>query len=117
MKAAQLLLALRRETRNRAYVRRLEMLDESQTMLKVRLHISTDLFVQVYRNDHFETTNLALIYNGQRLYARDQLDGAWHRHTAAAPHLHDASAEGRRPAELSEFLDEVENVLTAMGLP
>lgn len=117
MNAAQLLFALQREARNRAYLRRLEVLDDSQSMLKARLHISTGLFVQVYQNDRLATTNLVLIYNGQRLYARDQLDGVWHRHTAAAPDLHDTSAEGRRQVELSEFLNEVEAVLTTMGLP
>ena len=31
--------------------------------------------------------------------------------------LHDTSVEGRRPVNLSEFLDEVEDVLMALGLP
>jgi hypothetical protein len=60
---------------------------------------------------------LVLLRAGQRIYARDQLGGVWHRHTAAAPHLHDTSDEGRRSVSLSEFLDEVETVLAAMGLP
>jgi len=117
MNVAQLLPALHREARSRAYIRRLDALDQSQTMLKARLYISPALFVQVYRNDRFDTANLVLIHNGQRIYARDQLGGVWHRHTTAAPHLHDTSAEGRRPVDLSEFLDEVEAVLTTMGLP
>ncbi|MBN1887775.1 MAG: hypothetical protein JW850_07280, partial [Thermoflexales bacterium] len=72
---------------------------------------------QVYRNDRFDTTNLALIHNGQRIYARDQLGGRWHRHTVAAPCQHDATIEGCRAVTLSEFLDEVETVLAALGLP
>jgi len=117
MNVADLLIALQREVRSRAYIVRLEVLDQSTTMLKARLYISPALFVQVYRNDRFDTTNLALIYNRQRIYARDQLGGVWHRHAAAAPHLHDTSVEGRRPVSLSEFLDEVETVLAAMDLP
>jgi len=117
MNVAQLLSALHREARNRAYIRRLDVLDQSKTMLKARLYVSHGLFVQVYRNDRFGTTNLALIHNGQRIYARDQLGGVWHRHTTTAPHLHDTSAEGRRPVDLSEFLDEVEATLTTIGLP
>jgi hypothetical protein len=73
--------------------------------------------VQVYRNDRFDTTNFVLIYGGRRLYARDQLGGKWHRHTAAAPQVHDTSQEGRRLVGLAEFLDEVESVLSAMNLP
>jgi len=90
MNVARLLSVLHQESRTRAYIR---------------------------RNDRFDTTNLALIHNEQRIYARDQLGGAWHRHTIDAPHVHDTSAEGRRPVNLSEFLDEVETVLATMGLP
>jgi hypothetical protein len=117
MNVAALLDAIYREVRARAYFARLEFLDQSRTLLKVRLHIAPDLFVQVYRNDRFDTTNFVLIYGGRRLYARDQLGGEWHRHTASAAPLHDTSPEGKRPVELGEFLDEVESVLAAMSLP
>ncbi len=117
MNVSQLISTLYREVENRAYIKRMEISDQSQTLLKARLYISRDLFVQIYRNDRFNTTNLALIYHRQRIYARDQLGGVWHRHTVAAPHLHDTSDEGRRQVDLSKFLDEIEDVLTAMGLP
>jgi hypothetical protein len=117
MNVAALLAAVHQEVQARAYIARLEVLDQSRTLLKVRLHIAPDLFVQLYRNDRFDTTNYVLIYGGRRLYARDQLGGKWHRHTAAAPQVHDTSQEGRHPVELDEFLDEVESVLAAMNLP
>ena len=117
MSIDDLLVDLHQQAESRAYIVRLEVLDQSATLLKARLYISIDLFVQVYRNDRFNTTNLVLIHNGQRLYARDQLGGIWHRHTAAAPDLHDTSAEGQMPVNLSEFLNEVETVLAALGLP
>lgn len=117
MNIATLLPALYHESERRAYFTRLEVMERGQTFLKARLYVSPDLFVQVYRNDQYNTTNLALIYNGVRIYARDQLGGIWHRHTVDAPHLHDNSSEGCRPVTLSEFLDEVEDILAAMGLP
>ena len=117
MNVADLLVALHDEFRNRAYFNRLEVLDQTATLLKARLYISPDLFLQVYRNDHFDTTNLVLLHNGQRIYARDQLAGVWHRHTTTAPDLHDTSAEGIRPVNLSEFLNEIETVLATLGLP
>ncbi len=117
MNVSQILLALHREARQRSYIIRLEVLNHSQHLLKARLYIALDLFVQVYRNDRYDTTNLVLIHARQRLYARDQLGGVWHRHTVTAPDLHDTSAEGRRPVALSEFLDEVEEVLASQGLP
>jgi hypothetical protein len=117
MKVTQWLDALHREIGNRPYIVRLDILDSSQSMLKARLYLSPDLFVQVYRNDRFDTTNLVLLYGGQRMYARDQVGGQWHRHKAAAPNIHDTSGEGQRSVELDEFLDEVEVILAEMGLP
>jgi len=114
---ADWLSALHQEAQSRAYLSQLVVLDQSASLLKARLYIAADLFVQVYRNDRFDTTNLVLMHNEQRLYARDQLAGVWHRHAPAAPEAHDTSADGRRPVSLAEFLDEVEDVLAALGLP
>jgi hypothetical protein len=58
-----------------------------------------------------------LIHNGQRLYARDELDGHWHRHIHRRPEEHDTGKEGRRQVEINEFLDEAEQVLAALDLP
>ena len=86
-------------------------------MLKARLYISPELFVQVCRNDRLDTTYFALLYGRHRPYPRDQLGGLWHRHKTAAPLIHDTSAEGRRAVQLAEFLDESESILAAMNLP
>ena len=117
MNVADLFAALQQELASRAYLTRLDVLDQSVSLLKARLYISPELFVQVYRNDRFDTTNLVLIYNGRRIYGRDQLGGAWHRHTETGPNLHDTSAEGRHAVNLAQFLNEVESVLAMMGLP
>jgi hypothetical protein len=117
MDVANLLKSLRQEVSRRAYIRRLDLLEQTPSLLKARLYIAPELFIQVYRNDRFDTTNLVLIHNGQRLYARDQLGGNWHRHNHTAPDQHDTSPAGQKPVTLPEFLDEVEMVLAAMGLP
>lgn len=117
MNVADVLIALRRESRKRAYIRRLEIRDHTPLMLKARLIISPHLFIQIYRNDQFDTTNWVLIYNRQRIYGRDYLGGVWHRHPVDAPHTHDISIEGRRTLTLTEFLDEVEAILAEKGLP
>ncbi len=117
MNVPQTLLALHQESKRRTYIIRLEVLEHSRHLLKARLYIAPDLFVQVYRNDRYDTTNLVLVHARRRLYARDKLGGAWHRHPASAPRQHDTSDEGRRQVSLSEFLDEVEEVLAMQGLP
>ncbi|MCP4428733.1 MAG: hypothetical protein GY803_29970 [Chloroflexi bacterium] len=117
MNVADFLVVLRQERDNRAYIRRLEIRDHTSLMLKARLIISSDLFIQIYRNDQFDTANLVLLHNKQRIYGRDYLGGVWHRHPVDTPHAHDTSAEGRRPIALAEFLDEVELILAKKGLP
>lgn len=117
MNVSELLDALHTAVAKRAYIDRLVILDQSQSLIKARLLISPDLFVQAYRNDRFDTTNLVLIHNNVRLYARDQLGGQWHRHSADDPDHHDNSADGQKSVSLSEFLDEVETVLAARNLP
>jgi hypothetical protein len=117
MKVENLPATLGKELERRKYFVRMDILDQTASLVKIRLYITTDLFVQIYRNDRYQTTNLVLIHNNQRLYARDELDGRWHRHTHLAPEEHDTSNEGQKPVEVSEFLDEVENVLAALDLP
>ena len=117
MNVAQLAASLQNEALRRGYMPRVEVLDHSVNLIKARLHIALELFIQIYRNDRFDTTNFALIYNAQRLYGRDQVAGQWHPHTLDQPASHDDSAEGRRVVDLPEFLDEVESILAALGLP
>lgn len=117
MNVSDLLYEIYSEARNRAYFTKVDLLARSSNLLKARLYITPDLFVQIYRNDHFQTTNLVLIHNQQRIYARDELNGHWHRHPMTAPRQHDTSSEGCRAVTFSEFLDEVETVLTTMNLP
>ena len=117
MKVAGVANDLQREFKRRKYFIRLEILEQTQSIIKARLYISPDLFAQIYRNDRFETTNLVLIHNGGRLFARDEVDGRWHRHIHTAPEEHDFSDEGQRAVELSEFMDEMEEILAELNLP
>jgi len=117
MKAADLPATLGTELERRKYFVRMDVLEQTLNLIKIRLYITPDLFVQIYRNDRYQTTNLALIHNGRRLFARDELDGRWHRHTHDSPEEHDTSKEGSKSVEIGEFLDEVEQVLAALNLP
>jgi hypothetical protein len=108
---------LTREIRRRRYFIRLEIIEQTTSQIKARLFISQNLFVQIYRNNRFETTNFALIHNELRIFARDQLAGIWHRHAYAHPDKHDFSDLGSKPVTLGEFLDEVETLLSELNLP
>lgn len=75
MKVSDLASDLQRELSGRKYFVNLEIMEQTQSIIKARLYISSDLFVQVYRNDRFSTTNMAVINNGMRLFARDEVAG------------------------------------------
>ncbi|MCL4805640.1 MAG: hypothetical protein KJ046_15160 [Anaerolineae bacterium] len=63
MNTSDLLAQLPLEAQQRPYILRLDVLELTPSLIKARLVISPDIFVQVYRNDRFDSTNLALIYN------------------------------------------------------
>ncbi|HMT21018.1 MAG TPA: hypothetical protein PKE20_07210 [Promineifilum sp.] len=117
MKVADIAAELPREARQRPYIRRLEIHEQTSSLIKTRLIISPDIFVQIYRNDRFDSTNLALIHNQRRIYGRDHLGSSWHRHITSDPSAHDRSIPGRIAVTLSVFLDEVESVMAELGLP
>ncbi len=117
MTVAQLLPALAQALQERVYLRRMEIVEQSRSQLKARLYVAPNLYVQVYRNDLFDTTNFVLIHNDKRIFARDRLNSRWHRHPLGAPEFHDRSAEGQRAVDLPGFLDEVEAILTTLELP
>ena len=64
MNAADLPDALGMELKRRKYFVHMDVLEQTLSLVKIRLYISPDLFVQVYRNDRYQTTNLVLIHNG-----------------------------------------------------
>ena len=117
MNVADLSAQLSQEASQRPYIRRLEILEQTSSLIKARLIISSDVFIQVYRNERFDSTNLALVHNQRRIYGRDQLGGSWHRHVLADPELHDRSSSGRQAVTLEDFLNEVEVVLAELDLP
>jgi hypothetical protein len=115
--AVATLSRLQVEAKQRPYIRRLEILEQTSSLIKARLIISADLFVYVYRNDRFDSTNYVLIHNQKRIYGRDKLGDSWHRHTTSDPDAHDKSEEGRTGVSLEQFLNEVEQILAQLGLP
>jgi len=84
-------------------VESVQILGQGRQVIKARIYISADLFVQVYRNDRFGTTNFAVILSQRRIFGRDERGGKWHRHPSDDPEAHDESEEGRREVSLSEF--------------
>lgn len=85
-------------------------------VLKLRLYVKPDIFVQIYRNDEYDSTNFTLISAGQRIYARDQVRSVWHRHPTNDPISHNYSPNGSTPVTLTTFLSEVDEIIKRLGI-
>lgn len=98
------------------FIRWLIRTDETFYSVKYRLHITPDLFVQLYFNERSHTVGMALVDRGMRLYGRDSVAGVWHCHPFEHPADHDMPAAGSRPVSVAEFLAEVQAILLEAGL-
>jgi hypothetical protein len=90
---------------------RIKVLDLTRNLIKARLYLREDLFIQVYRNDRSQVTNLLIVLEGQRVFARDQIRGSWHRHPFENPSEHDTGPEGQRAVTFLEFIEEARQLL------
>jgi len=99
-----------------AFIQRVETIDKTDFTVKLRLHVDTECFIQVYANTHKQLSSYTLVLNRSRVFGRDCDGGLWHRHPAEAPEEHDFSPEGRRAVSLDEFLREAQQVLQDKGL-
>lgn len=99
-----------------SYYQRREILHQGRGHVKFRLYIRRNLFVQVNRNEIANLTNLVLLQDFKRIYARDEYHGNWHRHPISDPDEHNHSDDGSRPVTLDEFLLEVDSILREKGL-
>jgi hypothetical protein len=107
---------VREEASHFAFIRSVVALDKTTNTVKLRLHITTECFVQVYTNVRKGLSSYTLVLHQTRLYGRDNDGTGWHRHPQAAPDGHDFSDEGTRTVSLTEFLDEVQQILMAEGI-
>lgn len=107
---------VRRTAAQWAFVKYVETVDQTSDAIKLRLHIDTDCFVQVYVNTRKQIIGYTVVFNRARILGRDCDGGSWHRHPPARPDQHDFSPEGRRAVSLDEFLKETQQVLQDKGL-
>ena len=94
-----------------AFIQDVKTVDKAENMIKMRLHVDTDCFIQVYANTQKQIFSYVLVLNRSRIFGRDCEGGLWHRHPHQAPDQHDFSPEGQRAVSFSEFLSEAQQVL------
>lgn len=107
---------IRRTAAEWVFIQAAVLVDKTEHALKMRLHIDSACFVQIYANPQKDLLSYTLVLNRSRIYGRDCVGGEWHRHPFDAPESHDFSQDGSRSVTLSDFLAEVQQILMATGL-
>ena len=93
------------------YALKIDIVAKTKNAIKIKLNISESIAVQCYYNQTSKTTNFVLIGGSRRLYGRDSVGGAWHRHPFENPDEHDTSKEGSQMVTPEQFLQEVFEIL------
>jgi len=95
---------------------RLDILDITSSVLKARLIIKPDLYVQIYENLRRPKCSYTLIVGNNRFYGRDLREDSWHRHPVEGPEIHNDSEEASRSVTITDFIEEVKEILIHKGL-
>ena len=95
---------------------RLDILDITSSVVKARLVIKPDLFIQIYENVRRPKCSYALIVGNHRFYGRDMIEDVWHKHPAENPAIHDDSEETSRSSNIMDFVEEVKEILIQKDL-
>ena len=93
------------------YALKIDIVAKTKNAIKIKLNISESIAVQCYYNQTSKTTNFVLIGGSRRLYGRDSVGGAWHRHPFENPDAHDTSWEGSQIVTPEQFLQEIFEIL------
>jgi hypothetical protein len=99
-----------------AYIRLIETIDKTDHAVKIRLFVDPECFVQVYHNVQKGVLSFALVLNRSRIFGHDNQGGNWHRHPYGDPESHDQSPQGQTKINLSQFLEEVQNIIKIEGI-
>ena len=62
--------------------------DRTDNIIRLKLLIDNELFIQVYGNTQKEKLNLSLVFKNRRLYGYDSEGGKYHCHPIDVPNEH-----------------------------
>ena len=98
------------------FLQSLEVSDQTDLTLSLRLYIRHDLFVQVFLGELTGSLYFVLIEGNQRIFGIDRESKQWHVHPFENPYNHESFIEGLGPRPLLAFLSRVEMLLIEKDL-
>lgn len=84
----------------------LKIVEKTKSVIKARLYLSEELFIQIYANVKKEKRSYSLILNERRIYGKDYLWGQWHLHPFEKPDEHNESDYSRREISIDDFVEK-----------
>jgi len=90
---------------------KLELQEVNPLRLKMRIILSSNLFIDIFYSVSKERIDFALIKETERIFGIDNLNG-WHRHPFGAVEQHQAV---KRPT-LEKIFSEIKNITAKQGL-
>ena len=90
-----------------------EVVDATESTVKIKIYIRRDIYVQLYANSFKDKLNLALIHGDERIYGEDSEGGVLHVHPFDDHLSHVISNE---KISVEAFLAKVQEFLEIEGL-
>lgn len=90
----------------------LKIIEKTKSVLKARLFVSEDIFIQIYANVKRTKRSYALIINDSRVFGKDYLFEEWHSHPFESPGKHDVSEKAKQPVAIEDFVEEALFILS-----
>jgi hypothetical protein len=84
----------------------LRVIEKSKSILKLKIFITEEIFIQFYVNIKRDKKNLVLIFNDKRIYGKDFVNDRWHIHPFENPDDHIAYDTEENQNIYSKFIYE-----------
>jgi hypothetical protein len=93
------------------FLRSLEEVERTDDTFSLRLHIHSQLFIQIFAGVRSGSLYMALIEMGRRVYGVDRDAHGWHLHPYENVSQHQPMPEGFDPKPVQRFIAQVEAIL------
>jgi|SRR3990167_9103018 len=92
-------------------INELKILEKTKSIIKARLYVFEDIYVQIYVNIKKPKKSFTLVLNDKRIFGKDYIFGQWHLHPFENQEYYDESEKGRESVAVKEFVEEALSII------
>lgn len=89
----------------------LKILEKTKSIIKTKLYIFEDIYIQIYVNIKKPKKSFALVLHDKRIFAKDYIFGQWHLHPFENPEFHDETEKGREFITIRKFVETALSII------